>query len=127
MSLFWKKKKTIEIELPEGYDDHRNAFRIAPDRSRPVILALGGSSFHALNISGSGVCIRSHSFSVGQSLVGTIRLPSEDKIFSVSLDVVSKQKDMCRCMFTKIHPEAEDLLHHYILELQKKYIITQGH
>ncbi len=126
MSLFWKKKKTIEVELPENSDDNRNAFRIAPDRSRPVILSLGGNSFHALNISGSGVCIRSHGFSVGQTLLGTIRLPSEDKIFTVSLKVVSKQKDICRCMFTKIHPEAEDLLHHYILELQKKYIILKS-
>jgi len=126
LSLFWKKKKTIDIELPKNYDDHRNAFRIAPDRSRPVILSLSGSSFHALNISGTGVCIRSHGFTIGQLLMGTIRLPSEDKIFSVSLQVVTKQKDMCRCMFTKIHPEAEDLLHHYILELQKKYIILKG-
>lgn len=124
--MFWKKKKTVDVELPKKYSDHRDAFRIAPDKSRPVILSIGGSSFHALNISGTGVCVRSHGFSVGQSLVGTIRLPSEDKIFSVSLDVVSKQKDMCRCKFTKIHHEAEDLLHHYVLELQKKYIILRG-
>lgn len=124
--MFWKKKKIIDVELPKNHDDHRDAFRIAPDKSRPVLLALGGNSFHALNISGTGVCIRSHSLNAGQSLVGTISLPSEDKIFSVSLKVVSKQKDMCRCAFTKIHPEAEELLHHYILELQKRYIVMNS-
>lgn len=125
--MFWKKKKTVEIELPKNYDDKRDAFRIAPDKNRPVILSIGGSSFHALNISGTGACIRSHGFNIGQVLVGTIRLPSEDKIFTVTVEIVSKQKDMCRCMFTKIHPEAEDLLHHYILELQKKYIVMKNH
>lgn len=124
--MFWKKKKTIDIELPKNYDDHREAYRIAPDKSRPVLISVAGNTFHALNISGSGACIRSHNFVVGQSLVGTIRLPSEDKIFSVSLKVITKQKDLCRCAFTKIHPEAEDLLHHYILELQKKYIIMNN-
>ena len=124
--MFWKKKKIIDVELPDDYPDGRNAFRIAPDRSHPIILSLQGNNFHALNISSGGVCLRSHGFAFGQEIVGTISLPSEDKIFTVSLQVVSKQKDMCRCKFTKIHPDAEELLHHYILELQKKYIILKG-
>lgn len=126
--MFWKKKVAIDVELPDKYDDHRDAFRVAPDKSRPVLINIGGNTFHALNISGTGACIRSHNFTVGQTLVGTISLPSEDKIFSVTLKVVSKQKDLCRCAFTKIHNDAQDLLHHYILEIQKKYIVmTNGH
>ncbi|MBL7004746.1 MAG: PilZ domain-containing protein [Gammaproteobacteria bacterium] len=121
--MFWKKSKTIEVDLPKRYDDHRDAFRIAPDKNRPVLLSLLGNTFHALNISGTGVCIRSHNFNVGQTINGTISLPSEDKIFTVTLTIITKQKDLCRCAFSKIHPEAQDLLHHYILELQKRHIV----
>lgn len=125
--MFWKKKKTIDIELPEKFDDNRDAFRIAPDKTKPILIAVGGNTFHAVNISGNGVCIRSHNFKAGNELSGTISLPSEDQIFTVTLKVVSKQKDICRCQFVKIHQDAVDLLHHYILDVQKKYITISNH
>ena len=120
--MFWKKKRTVELALDERHGDNRAAYRIAPDRSRPVILTIKGTSFHAVNISGSGVAFRSHNFTAGSSLAATIRLPSEDRIFPVVLQVVAKQRDLCRCAFADIHPEAQDLLHAYILDLQKRKI-----
>lgn len=120
--MFWKKKKKAKIQLDSQFSDHRDAFRIAPDRSKPVIVTITGDSFNALNISGTGICFRSHKFSVGTTVAATVRLPSEDRIFPVTLEVVAKQNDMCRCCFRKIHREAEDLLHAYILELQKAKI-----
>ena len=51
-----------------------------------------------------------------------MRLPSLDKIFPVNLEVVTVPKDFCRCHFADIHPAAENLLHIYILELQKEKI-----
>jgi len=81
-----------------------------------------GNSFNALNISGTGIAFRSHSFAVGKSIAATIRLPSEDLIFPVVLEIVAKQNDLRRCSFTEIHEDAENLLHSYILELQKRKI-----
>ena len=120
--MFWKKQKKTNIQLDQQFSDHRDAFRIAPDRAKPVIVTITGDSFHALNISGTGICFRSHKFPVGALVAATVRLPSEDRIFPVTLEVVAKQNDMCRCCFRKIHREAEDLLHAYILELQKAKI-----
>jgi hypothetical protein len=42
LSLFWKKKKTFDVELDARHDDNRAAYRIAPERSRPVIISIMG-------------------------------------------------------------------------------------
>jgi hypothetical protein len=120
--LFWKKKKKVDIALDARHSDNRSAYRIAPDRARPIIISIMGNSFHALNVSGTGVAFRAHNFPVGTEVAATIRLPSEDRIFPVSLVVVAKQGDLCRCSFQEIHEDAENLLHSYILELQKRKI-----
>lgn len=124
--MFWKKKKTFDVELDSRHDDNRAAYRIAPERSRPVIISIMGNAFHALNISGTGVAFRSHNFPVGTQTAATIRLPSEDLIFPVVLEVVAKQRDLCRCSFREIHEDAENLLHSYILGLQKRKIRQNG-
>ena len=121
-SLFWKKKKTLDVALDARHSDNRAAYRITPDSSRPVIVTIRGNSFNVLNVSGTGIAFRSHGFDVGSSIAATIRLPSEDRIFPVVLEVVTKRHDLCRCSFTEIHEDAENLLHSYILELQKRKI-----
>ncbi len=120
--MFWKKKKTIDVALEARNVDNRAAFRIAPDRTKPVIVSIMGNSFHALNISGTGMAFRSHNFPVGTQTAATVRLPSEDRLFPVLLEVVAKQGDLCRCSFKEIHEDAENLLHSYILDLQKRKI-----
>ncbi len=120
--MFWKKKKKVDVVLDARHDDNRAAYRIAPDLTQPVIISIMGNSLHALNVSGTGVAFRSHNFTVGTQSAATIRLPCEDKIFPVVLEVVAKQADLCRCSFVEIHEDAENLLHSYILELQKRKI-----
>ncbi len=120
--MFWKKKKTIDVALDSRHSDYRSAYRIAPDNNKPVIISIMGNHFNALNISGNGIAFRSHNFPQGTRTQAMIRLPSEDRIFPVTLEVVSKQGDLCRCSFTEIHEDAENLLHSYILELQKRKI-----
>ncbi len=120
--MFWNKKKKVDVELDQRYEDNRKSFRIAPDRSKPIILTIRGSTFHVLNISGDGVAFRSHSFPVGSILSGTMQMPSADTMFPMTIEVVSKTRDLCRCRFTQIHEEAQNLLHSYILDLQKEKI-----
>ena len=120
--MFWKSKKTVDVTLDPKHGDNRAAYRIAPDRSKPVIVTIMGNSFHALNISGTGIAFRSHNFPQGTRVAATVRLPSEDRLFPVVLEVVAKQGDLCRCCFREIHEDAENLLHSYILDLQKRKI-----
>ena len=120
--MFWKKKKKLDLEIDSRHEDSRYAFRIAPDKSSPVILTIQGNTYNALNISGTGVCFRSKRFPAGTKCTAMVRLPSLDKIFPVNLEVVAVQQDFCRCHFVNIHQDAENLLHSYILELQKEKI-----
>ncbi len=120
--MFWRKKTTLDVSLESRFNDHRSAYRIAPEEGRPVIVSIGGNSFHALNVSGSGIAFRSHNFEAGEQLRGMLRLPSENRVFPIRFEVVAKQKDLCRCRFMEIHEEAENLLHSYILDLQKRKI-----
>lgn len=120
--MFWKKKKKIDIDIDAKFKDGRGAYRIAPDKSRPIILAISGVSYQALNVSGTGVCFRSKDLLVGTQCTAMVRLPSEDLVFQVKLEVVANQNGLCRCSFVNIHEEAENLLHSYILNLQKEKI-----
>ena len=124
--MFWKKKEKIDVELDLRHSDNRAAYRIAPDSDRPVILTIDGDDFNALNISGNGVAFRSERFEVGSRRTAMVRLPTDPRVFPVVFEVVAKQKDLCRCCFHDIHEEAENLLHAYILELQKLKI-RQNH
>jgi hypothetical protein len=120
--LFWRKKKKSDIELPEDDRDLRRAYRIQPDRNRPIILTVAGNSYQLVNVSATGCCFRSHNFSEGSQAVGTLKIPSEDLIFPVSIEVVAKQRDLCRCQFSKISASGEDAIHAYVLEVQKSWL-----
>ncbi len=123
--MFWKNKPKIDLEEDPRHADNRDAFRISPDKNRPLIITIDGSPYAALNISGTGVCFRSDSFSAGSRIGAMVCLPSvtsEDQVFPVKLDVVSSENGLCRCRFVEIHIDAQNLLHSYILGLQKKNI-----
>jgi hypothetical protein len=120
--LFFKKKKAIDIELPDDGQDYRGAFRIKPDPTRPIILTLAGNSYPVENISGSGCRFRSFNFPEGYKASGTLKIPSDDIVFPVAVEVVSKQRDMCRCRFVRLSSRAENAIHAYVLDVQKSMI-----
>ena len=124
--MFWKKKERIEVELDSRHGDNRAAYRIAPDEELPVILKIGGEEFKAQNISGTGVAFRCERLEQGSRSAAMVRVPTDKRIFPVVIEVVAKQGDLCRCRFRDINEQAENLLHAYILELQKRKI-RQNH
>ena len=120
--MFWKRKKASDIELPGEEDEHRTAFRIRPVSDKPIVLKVAGNSFYLVNVSGNGCCFRSTRFNEGATAAGTLTIPSDDMVFPVSIRVVSRQRDLCRCEFTKISEPAQEMIHAYVLEAQKKQI-----
>jgi hypothetical protein len=122
LSLFWKKKKPASLEFYDGGNDRRQAFRMVPNADKPILITINGNVVEVVNISGAGVSIRAYNLPVGAVLSTMLHLPSENIIFPVTLEVMMKQGDLCCCRFNQIHREAEDLLHAYILDLQKEKI-----
>ncbi|MBT3203241.1 MAG: PilZ domain-containing protein [Gammaproteobacteria bacterium] len=119
--MFWKKKK-VDFEIPDNNGDHREAFRIRPGGDRPILLKAGGTSAYLVNISGSGCCFRSGYFKVGVVVAGTLTITSDDLVFPVTVRVVTKQRDLCHCEFTKISSLAQEAIHAYVLDIQKLQI-----
>ncbi len=120
--MFWKKSEAVDVTLVSAHDDNRAAYRIAPDENRPVILSIEGEDYPVCNVSGTGVAFRAPGFDAGFKSRAMLRLPSEERVFSVVIEVVAKQGELCRCCFREIHEDAENLLHSYILDLQKMKI-----
>ncbi len=121
--MFWKKKKKIfELGIEGDDKDHRTAFRLKPDVKHPVTLNVSGNSYPLQDISGTGCSFQSQSFRDGARGPGTISIPSEDVIFPVTIRVVGTVRGICHCEFSKISEKAEDVIHAYILEMQKERI-----
>ncbi len=120
--MFWKKKASIDLKLESRHEDHRSAYRIACAEDDPVLVVIDGKSHRAVNISGSGIAFRASGFRDGERKRAMIRLSSQERVFPVVLEVVATQRDLCRCCFREIHEDAENLLHSYILDLQKAKI-----
>ncbi|MFT4608516.1 MAG: hypothetical protein ACI9V8_001463 [Urechidicola sp.] len=119
LSLFWKKKKTTSLGLDSNGDDRRQAFRIVPNAEKPILITIKGQAYKAVNISGAGVCIRAYNLPVGTVASAIMRLPSENFILSMTIEVIVKKGSFCRCRFNQVGRQAENLLHAYILDLQK--------
>ncbi len=119
--MFWRKKKN-DLEFAGDDNDHRDAFRIRPDSGRPILLKAAGNSCYLVNISGTGCCFRSSNFKEGVTAAGTLTMASEDIVFPVTIRVVAKQRDICRCEFTKISASAQEMIHAYVLDVQKSQI-----
>ncbi|MCP3688568.1 MAG: PilZ domain-containing protein [Gammaproteobacteria bacterium] len=120
--MFWKKKPRIDVQEDPKDIDNRAAFRISPEKRLPIILTINSSPYTVINVSGTGVCFRSTKVLAGSKVSATVRLPSESKPFPAQLEVVSSEGGLCRCRFVDIHIEAQNLLHAYILNLQKQKI-----
>jgi hypothetical protein len=120
--LFWKKKKTVDLEFPGEANEHRKAFRVKTDQMSPIIISLAGNSYHVMNVSGTGCCFRSHNYPVGFTAPATLKIPNEDIIFPLTILVVSRQHNICRCEFTKISEKAQNSVHAYVLKVQKQAI-----
>ena len=84
------------------------------------------SEMDVYKCNGSGVAFRCERLEQGSRSAAMVRVPTDTRIFPVVIEVVAKQGDLCRCCFRDINEQAENLLHAYILELQKRKI-RQNH
>ncbi|MDJ0834047.1 MAG: PilZ domain-containing protein [Gammaproteobacteria bacterium] len=120
--MFWKKKQKskITVELADNEQDYRAAYRVKPSPDLPAELTLQARTCPIVNISGTGCCFRSEEIADGAQVTGTIRI--EGVVYPITLRVVAKQNDLCRCQFIKTSANTENALHHYVLKVQKSKI-----
>ncbi len=140
--MFWKNKKRVKLklvdnrtvdsgthqneltenELVDDSDNNREAFRVEPDPIQPVVVSIDRHRYNAVNISSGGVAFHVSEFAYAKPICAQIKLPDNAEVLLVELELVSVHGGLCRCLFKEINEAAENLLHSYVLEVQKRNI-----
>jgi c-di-GMP-binding flagellar brake protein YcgR len=121
--LFWKKKSERPY-VRLGGDDRRNAVRINPDDN--LSIEIEGQSFQVMDISAGGVSFAAEGIESGSQLSTQLLLRLYQQKVEVRIEVLFQDNQgICHCRFVELSPETSEILHHYILDLQKHAIRNQ--
>ena len=124
--MFLKKKKTeIEAVNPGESDDKRNAYRYPFSGKDALSVIYLGKPGTLINISAGGLAFTNQGFSKGDAdqiqlnlsfphPSDTATLQAKTRIFHISPDGI------CHCAFENLTPNQKELIHKYVLEMQKK-------
>lgn len=121
--MFWKKKKpATDIDHPS--EDKREAFRyIFPD-NKGLSIRFQDKKIEILNISAGGMAFKNRGFS--QFDFDFIKFELDipdfkgDPTFFAGLRILKIDRtDICHCIFEQCSLEQHELIHKYVLEMQK--------
>ena len=78
-----------------------------------------------MNISAGGLAFKADGFAVndGDEVSLTLMVPGSGKQFNINVRLhifEIKSPDICHCTFENLDPDQEELIHRYVLEMQKQ-------
>ncbi len=130
--MFWKKMKTTTdaIELTEEADQ-REAFRYVFKGNQRLSMDFKQQPVKVLNISAGGIAFKGEGFTrydVDQiSLFLDTPNYRGDATFSARLRILNiTENGICHCIFENCTIEKYEMIHKYVLEMQKKDIISNA-
>lgn len=122
--MFWKKKKPATELLRYDSDDLRHAFRYHFKEGRGFSMTFKGKTVLVLDIGAGGLAFKNQGFQPGDT--DTVRFSLEipryrgNPLVSAGLRILTIDgESVCHCVFENCPPEQEELLHKYVLEMQK--------
>ena len=122
--MFWKKKKPATELLRHDSDDLRNAFRYHFKEGRGFSITFKGKSVLVLDIGAGGLAFKNQGFQPDDA--DTVRFSLEvphfrgNTLVSAGLRILTIDEEcVCHCVFEDCSPEQNELLHKYVLEMQK--------
>ena len=131
--MFWKKKSDEAITIELASDDRRNSVRIQP--LDEIIIHHDTQQFKLIDISftglafemSSGLFKKEDSFEITLSLpLGSTGILSEKKVtISNLIKVVQINGEICHCRFIKQTHQNKLLIDRFILNEQKRQILSQ--
>ncbi len=123
--MFWKKKdkKDKDEELEIILDsDKRGAYRVMPPSNEPVIFYVGNEALTAFDVSAGGASFQAPSgVQKGQVIPLRFRLPYIEAVVQARFKIYGVDKGVVRGAFENLSPQAEEKIHRYALEYQKRY------
>ena len=126
--MFWKKKSKEDTgnKLFKKPPETRGSFRVYPSKENPLLLKVGPTALHAVDISAGGISFDNKDFILGEKYPMEITLPKGKGSFKVATEILKiDEKNVCRCKILNLNPGQEDAIHSYILDRQKEEIAEQ--
>jgi len=123
--LFWKKtRQTTDTQAPLA-EDKRESFRYIFKGDLRLSMDFKQKPVQLLNISAGGMAFRNEGFAqydVDQiTLLLDIPNYRGETIFSAQLRILNiSDQGICRCIFENCTIEKYEMIHKYVLEMQKK-------
>ncbi len=121
--MFWRRKSRRPDEQIEWDEDKRSTYRAVPTKEEPVFFYIGDEACLVGDISAGGASFaRPPKITEGQVIVVRFRLPYVDKAIRAKFKVIRLTEDTAFGAFVDLGPEGQDLIHRYVLELQKRQV-----
>ena len=124
--MFWKKKKPAfdTISHPSEAEEKRKYFRYNFKDGKGILIRFKEKNIRILNISAGGMAFKNQGFSQFDFdfIKFELDIPgfTGDPTFFAGLRILKISKnDICHCIFEQCSLEQHELIHKYVLEMQK--------
>lgn len=122
--MFWKKKGPITDAIKGVSPDKRESFRYSFKTDRALEITFKGKKVGVINISSGGISFGNADFRPLDFDHIRLRLDiphfTGNTSFSAGLRILKIDEDnICHCIFEQCSLEQHELLHKYVLEMQK--------
>lgn len=122
--MFWKKKKLETDTINNESNDQRAAYRYEFSEEKQLHILFKNQKVQVMNISAGGMSIENinfHQFDVDK-IQFTLDVPNYkgDTSFLADLRILKiDENQVCHCIFEQCSLEQHELIHKYVLEMQK--------
>ena len=122
--MFWKKKSADTEMITHASEEQRQSFRYVFRDGCGFTIQFKDKSVEVLNISAGGLAFIDRGFQQFDFdfIKFTLNIPNfnGDSTFFAGLRVLKiDQKNICHCIFEQCSLEQHELIHKYVLEMQK--------
>lgn len=124
--MFWKKKtpQNNKLEITHTSTDKRDAFRYEFKEGYGLKIKFMGNDIEVLDISAGGLAFKNQGFSQFDAdfIRFELQIPnfSGDSSFFAGLRILRiDSNDICHCIFEQCSLEQHELIHKFVLEMQK--------
>ncbi len=122
--MFWKKKTSASDILDHPSEEKRQSFRYEFENQAGFVIRFKQTDIRVLNISAGGIAFENMGFSQFDFdfIKFELNIPDfkGDPTFFAGLRILKIDKEnICHCIFEQCSLEQHELIHKYVLEMQK--------
>ncbi len=122
--MFWKKKKPETEAIIHDSEDQRSAYRYEFRKNETIEIVFLEKRVPVLNISAGGMAFKNNGFKQFDFdfVKFTLDIPNftGDNTFFAGLRILKISNELtCHCIFEQCSLDQHELIHKYVLEIQK--------